>query len=480
MSHTGLMILDDEVCRRALATHDTRFDGLFFVGVSSTGIYCRPVCPAKTPKPENCTFYKSAAAAEAAGYRPCLRCRPELAPGRASCDAIGAWARAAVRRIEDGALAEQSVPELAAELGISDRHLRRAVQSEFGVSPVELAQTQRLLTAKRLLTDTHLPIGEVALASGFSSVRRFNALFLERYGLSPSRLRKRKPRLDGVVTCEVAFRPPLDWKWMIDFLGFRACCGVEARDGDAYLRTVSIKGRQGWVRVLPHPTKAALRVEVSERLAVVLPEVLVRIKRVFDLAAEPHLIADSLGSLAKGNAGLRVPGAFDGFEMAVRAILGQQVTVQAASVIAGRFMQTFGEPIDSPYASLNRLAPSPSVIANLSEKEVASAGIVRSRARAIIALAQAVEAKEILLRPGVDSDAMTERLCEIPGIGPWTAQYIAMRALAWPDAYPHGDVALKKALGASTEKEVLAAGESWRPWRAYAVIHLWHSLGVIQ
>lgn len=473
------MRLDPAVCHAALDAHDPRFDGLFFVGVTSTGIYCRPICPARTPKRENRTFHPSAAAAEAAGFRPCLRCRPETAPGRSSVDAIAAWARAAVRRIEDGALTEQSVPELAEELGISDRHLRRVIQHEFGVSPVELAQTHRLLTAKRLLTDTRLPLGEVALASGFSSVRRFNALFSERYRLTPTHIRK-KGKPEDTVTCELPYRPPLDWKWLIDFVGFRACCGVEARDGDSYLRTVSLKNHKGWIRVGHHPTKNALKVEMSEDLAHVLPEVLTRVKRIFDLHAEPQTIVEALGPLAAENPGLRIPGAFDGFELAVRAILGQQVSVQAACVIAGRFMQAFGEPIETAFPALNKIAPTPARIAQLEPETIAEQGIIKSRAKAIVALAQKVAAKEIVLRPGVDVDATIEKLCQVPGIGPWTAHYVAMRALGYPDAFPHGDVALKKALGASTEKDVLCAGENYRPWRAYAAIHLWHSLGVIQ
>ena len=488
------MKLDPEVCHRALDTHDPRFDGLFFVGISSTGIYCRPVCPTRQTKRENRTFYPTAAAAEAAGYRPCLRCRPELAPGRSSVDAVNAWARAAVRRIEDGALGEMSVDDLASELGISSRHLRRVVQSEYGVSPVELAQTQKLLTAKRLLTDTDLPIGEVALASGFSSIRRFNALFGSRYGLTPSRLRKKggSTGRDSIL-CEVSYRPPLDWCGLIDFIAFRAACGVEAVDGTAYLRTVSVKGRTGWIRVSPNlgsrisdlgsgisrgykgVPRFTLKVEISSSLAAVLPEVLVRVRRLFDLSAEPCAIAEALGELVQ-EAGVRVPGAFDGFEIAVRAILGQQVSVQAASVIAGKFMQAFGEPIETPYPQLNRLTPSPAKIAGLDPNDIAATGIINSRARAIVSLAQAIVDKEIALRPGSDVTATTERLCKVPGIGPWTAEYVAMRALSWPDAFPASDLGIRKALGMPSEREALAQAEAWRPWRSYAAMHLWRTL----
>lgn len=518
------MNLDPEACHRALDTHDPRFDGLFFVGISSTGIYCRPVCPTRQTKRENRTFYPTAAAAEASGYRPCLRCRPELAPGRASVDAVNTWARAAVRRIEDGALGEMSLEELAQELGISDRHLRRVVQSEYGVSPVELAQTQKLLTAKRLLTDTDLPIGEVALASGFSSIRRFNALFSERYNLTPTKLRK-KGGITGrdSILCEVGYRPPLDWCGLLEFIAYRASCGVEAMDGSAYIRTVSIKGKKGWVRVTPNLesrvadrgsfVRHTLKVELSTSLAAVLPEVLVRVKRLFDLSAEPCAIAEALGDLCQDPA-VRVPGAFDGFEIAVRAILGQQVSVQAASVISGKFAQAFGEPIKTPYPQLNRIFPTAAQVAKLEPNDIAATGIINSRARAIVGLAQAIVEKRVVLRPGADAEATKEALCKIPGIGPWTAEYVAMRALAWPDAFPASDLGIRKAMAKAaargvyespspdvdlqvrgrrphppagtspvpgeermpTEKEVIARAEAWRPWRSYAAMHLWRSL----
>jgi AraC family transcriptional regulator of adaptative response / DNA-3-methyladenine glycosylase II len=408
-------------------------------------------------------------------------------------DAVNAWARAAVRRIEDGALGEMSLAELALELGISDRHLRRVVQSEYGVSPVELAQTQKLLTAKRLLTDTDLPIGEVALASGFSSVRRFNSLFIERYRLTPSRLR-RKGGASGrdSIVCEVSYRPPLDWCGLLEFIAGRASCGVEAVDGTAYMRTVSLKGKTGWIRVTPNlgtrsaglgtdpsttrVVKSTLKVEVSNSLATVLPEVLVRVRRLFDLSAEPCAIAEVLGNELVQDPGIRVPGAFDGFEIAVRAILGQQVSVHAASVIAGKFTQAFGEVIETPYPALNRLTPPASKIAALDPSDVAATGIIASRARAIVALAKAVVDKEVALRPGADAAATMERLCKIPGIGPWTAEYIAMRALSWPDAFPASDLGIRKALDMCTEREALARAEAWRPWRSYAAMHLWRTL----
>jgi AraC family transcriptional regulator of adaptative response / DNA-3-methyladenine glycosylase II len=472
------MEIDANACYRALEARDTRFDGVFFVGVSTTGIYCRTVCTAKRPRRDRCTFYPSAAAAEREGFRPCLRCRPELAPGNARIDAVGRLAAAAASRIEDGALTEGSVEELAADMGVSDRHLRRAIRVEFGVSPIELAQTQRLLLAKRLLTDTDMPVIDVAFASGFSSLRRFNALFRERYRLNPTALRRSRPRaeLPETIVCELAYRPPLDWEALVAFLGARASSGVEWVDGDRYLRTAGFGKHRGWFAVGPSRRASTLRVELAASLAPVLSHALARVKRLFDLAAEPREIAAHLGPIAAARPGLRVPGAFDGFEMAVRAILGQQVSVRAATTLAGRFAGAFGEEIETPSDHLTRLAPRAERVAALDEPELVALGIGAPRARAILALARAVAAGEVALEPGRNVDETLELLRELPGIGEWTAQYIAMRALGWPDAFPHTDLGVRKALGVSTPGRVLAAAEAWRPWRAYATMHLWHSL----
>ncbi len=334
---------------QALRARDSRFDGRFFVGVSSTNIYCRPVCTARTPKRENCRFFPSAAAAEAAGYRPCLRCRPELAPGHASVDARARIAHVAADFIESGLLNDVPVEELAARLGVTDRHVRRVFQSEYGVSPVQYAQTQRLLMAKRLLTDTSLPVIEIAMASGFGSLRRFNALFRARYRLNPTALRKEaggNGNADG-LTVQLGYRPPFDWDALVAFLGPRAVEGVEQiRDG-AYRRTVRVTRRErdvrGWVEVRPAHGRAALAVTVDGELLKALPQVLARVRRLFDLSCDPMEIAGTLGRLAGTAPGLRVPGAFDGFELAVRAVLGQQVTVKAARTLAGRFAHAFGE-----------------------------------------------------------------------------------------------------------------------------------------
>jgi AraC family transcriptional regulator, regulatory protein of adaptative response / DNA-3-methyladenine glycosylase II len=480
-------MLSTDHCYRALLSRDSRFDGKFFVGVSSTGIYCRPVCTAKTPMRARCAFFPSAAAAEGAGFRPCLRCRPELAPGNACVDAPQRIAYAAASLIDDGFLEEHDLAMLAARLGVTDRHLRRVFQAEFGVAPVGYAQTQRLLLAKRLLTDTTLPVTEIALASGFGSVRRFNALFQERYRMQPNRLRnQRNQKYDGnentsnvAMRFELAYRPPLPWDTMLAFLGQRAIQGVEAVAGTEYHRTVSIAHgghiHRGWIAVRPTRRRATLQVSVSPDLAKVVPPVLARIKRLFDLACDPHAVAAQLGPLADAHPGLRVPGAFDGFEMAVRAILGQQVTVKAATTLSGRVARTFGDALETPWAELTHTFPGAGRIAALTVDDVASQGIIASRSRSILALAGRIADGTLVLAPGVDVEQTMAALRELPGIGEWTAQYIAMRALAWPDAFPHTDLGVMRALGETTPKRVLARAEPWQPWRAYAVMHLWHS-----
>jgi AraC family transcriptional regulator of adaptative response / DNA-3-methyladenine glycosylase II len=476
------MLLDSDQCYRALVTHDTRFDGRFFVGVGTTGIYCRPVCTARTPHRHNCSFFPSAAAAEAGGFRPCLRCRPELAPGYAAVDANRRLAQSAARLIEDGRLQDASLADLAGELAVTDRHLRRVFQQEFGVSPVEYSQTQRLLLAKRLLTDTDLAVLEVAMASGFASLRRFNDLFRTRYRMTPGDLRRARARRAPAerLAFDLAYRPPYDWPAMLAFLGKRAIAGVEAIDGRRYRRTIRIGKSTGCIEVAPSPKRAALRVVASASLASVLPALLARAKCLFDLACRPDEIAAALGPLAAANPGLRLPGAVDGFEVAVRAILGQQVSVGAATTIAGRFARAFGEAIETPYAGLDILFPAPAAICALSDGEVARVGIIASRARAIVALARAVDSGALRLEPSADVDATLAALTALPGIGPWTAQYIAMRALAWPDAFPHPDVAALKAMRMASSRHALAAAEAWRPWRAYAVIHLWKSLEAVK
>ena len=480
------MTLDSHTCYRALKARDARFDGRFFVAVSSTRIYCRPVCTVKPPKRENCRFYPSAAAAESGGYRPCLRCRPELAPGNASVDATSRLAQAAASLLEDRPLDEDGLEAVAARLGITDRHLRRALGAEFGVSPVEYAQTQRLLLAKRLLTDTGMPVTEVAFASGFGSLRRFNALFKQRYRLQPGQLRRHMKSTGAgkavadALHFELSYRPPYDWPALSGFLRARAVAGVETLEEGRYRRTVRIRvdGKEylGWIEASPSPKKPAMRVAVSASLAKALPPVLSRVKALMDLACSPAEISAALGPLARRHPGLRVPGAFDGFEVAVRAILGQQVTVAAARTVAGRFAAAFGDPLETSFESLNRIFPTAERVAELPYGRIARLGMPGARARTVLALAKAVAQGDLDLTPNAGIDATLDKLRALPGVGEWTAQYIAMRALAWPDAFPHTDLGVMKALGETNPRRVLAAGEAWRPWRAYAVMHLWQSL----
>lgn len=476
------MHLDPDQCYRALRTHDARFDGRFFVGVGSTGIYCRPVCTARTPLERNCSFFPSAAAAEAHGFRPCLRCRPELAPGYASVDANRRLAQSAAGLIEDGRLEEASLADLAADLGVTDRHLRRVFQQEFGVSPVDYAQTQRLLLAKRLLTDTALPVLDVAFASGFASLRRFNDLFRSRYRMTPGELRKSAPaRADaGRLAFDLAYRPPYDWAAMLAFLERRAIAGVESVAGRRYRRTVRFErgGREhaGWIEVAPSSRKSALRVTASASLAGAVPALLARVKSFLDLGAHPDEIAAALGPLAQAHPGLRLPGAMDGFEVAVRAILGQQVTVAAAITLAGRFAKAFGEPLATPHAGVETLFPRAARIAATAPGDIAALGIVSARARALVALARELDGGALRLDPSAPVEATLAALERVPGIGPWTAQYIAMRALAWPDAFPHPDVGVLKAMAEADRRIALGRAEAWRPWRSYAVLHLWKSL----
>jgi AraC family transcriptional regulator of adaptative response / DNA-3-methyladenine glycosylase II len=477
------MPLDHDSCYRALLAHDPRFDGKFFVGVSSTGIYCRPVCTVRSPRRENCRFFPSAAAAEVEGFRPCLRCRPELAPGNAGVDATERIAKVAVNLIEDGALDGSDVEALASRVGVTSRHLRRVFDLQFGVSPIEYAQTHRLLLAKHLLTDTELPVTDVALASGFASLRRFNALFKERYRMPPRRLRADATAraLPAALVFGLSFRPPYDWSAMLDFLRARAIDGVEGVSRDVYRRTLTVEQKgttnTGWIEVRRAPRKFALAVSVAASLARAVPAVLARVKHAFDLDCDPDRVAAALGDLAKDRPGLRVPGTFDGFELAVRAVVGQQVTVRSARTLLGRIAEAFGSTLgDAHPTGLTRLFPSAERLAACGENELAQLGITRARSRTIIALARAVATGELTLTPGADIEATMSKLCAVPGIGTWTAQYIAMRGLGWPDAFLAADLGVLKAMGETRPAQALARSETWRPWRAYAVVHLWRKV----
>jgi AraC family transcriptional regulator of adaptative response / DNA-3-methyladenine glycosylase II len=398
---------------------------------------------------------------------------------------VGRTARLAAARIESGALRDGgSLEKLARELGISSRQLRRVVQQEFGVSPIQLAQTGRLLLAKQLLAESTLPMIEVAQASGFKSVRRFNALVRKHYGLTPSRMRRagRVEVRGDCVRLAVGYRPPLAWRELLRFLEARATPGVEAIEGDAYLRTAAIGRHRGWLKVAPHERPRALAVELSTSLLPALPAVLARVKHLFDLSARPDVIAECLAShtalarLVHNVPGLRVPGAFHGFELAVRAILGQQISVRAATTLAGRLAEAYGQPIETPFDQLSRLPITAARLAALRTTSLAKLGMRGAVAAAIRSLAVEVSRERICLEPGCDPQATIAALVDCPGIGPWTAQYIAMRALRWPDAFPDGDLGLLKASGEPTARALRTAAESWHPWRAYAAMYLWETL----
>ncbi|HVP68083.1 MAG TPA: AlkA N-terminal domain-containing protein [Anaeromyxobacteraceae bacterium] len=479
------MELDPVTCHRALAARDRRFDGLFFVGVSTTGVYCRPVCPARTPRREHCSFFRRAAEAEGRGYRACLRCRPELAPGAGPLESGPRLAASALARIEAGFLNEGSVDELAASLGVSARHLRRAVVETLGVTPVELAQTRRLGLAKQLLHDTRLSLAEVALASGFESVRRFNALFRTRFGRPPSELRREVGRSDAArdaVELRLDYRPRFDWPALLAFLEARATPGVEEVADGVYRRTVRHGGRTGWVSVAHDARRPALLARVAPSLSGALMPLAARLRAAFDLDARPEAVAAHLERdpllrrSVRRRPGLRLPGAFDGFEAAARAVVGQHVSVRAATTVAGRLAAALGDPIETPFPGLDRLFPAAAVVGAAGEGAIAKLGMPGARARALGALANAVHTGALSLETPADAARAREALTALPGIGPWTADVIAMRALAQPDAFPAADLGIARALGARSPREAEERAEPWRPWRAYAAMHLWTTL----
>ena len=482
--------LDADACYRAVAAHDARFDGAFFIGVTSTGIYCRPVCRVKTPRRENCRFFAHASQAEGAGFRPCLRCRPELAPQTlawSAQDASALLAQHAARLLDSPDAWGDEVPSvagLAARLGVSDRHLRRVFEAELGVSPMDWLQTRRLLAAKQLLADTRLPVAQVALAAGFASLRRFNAAFAAQYRMSPTALRRdgseAKPG-DGIAVT-LGYRPPYDVREMLQFLQQRGIAGVEQIDVAAHTvaRTLRLDDDTcGWVACRFEPEQHRVQVRVADSLAPQLPRVIARVRAWLDLDADPAAIHAVLGADFPALAGLRVPGTLDGLELAVRAVLGQQVTVAAARTLTTRLVERFGTPLATPIDGLTRLFPTPAALAAASGDELGQLGLVRQRQAAIHALAQAVSSGQIRLHAGADVAATMDALKALPGIGAWTADYIALRALRWPDAFPAGDVALQKALSPDGQRLTARAAEGraerWRPWRAYAVIRAWHS-----
>jgi AraC family transcriptional regulator of adaptative response / DNA-3-methyladenine glycosylase II len=482
------MDMDADAAYRALLTRDPRFDGRLFVGVKTTGIYCRPICPARAPKRENVTFFDTATAAQAAGFRPCLRCRPESSPDLAAWRGTSNTVSRALALIEAGALDAQDVEALADRLGVGGRQLRRLFRRHLGASPVSVAQTRRVLLAKQLIHQTRLPMTEVALASGFGSVRRFNETFQSLYDRPPASLRRLSGEAsageDG-VRLDLAYRPPYDWEALIGFLRARAIEGVEAISPEGYARTLAIGEDRGILTVAPSSKPDRLSVTVLFPRLAALPGIISRVRRVFDLTADPQAIAAHLGldpALAPRVAarpGLRVPGAWDGFELAVRAILGQQITVTAATLLAGRIAREWGEPLPAGLAGVvPGLTHTFPTAERLAASDLSVLPMPRARSGALQTLAQAAAADPTLFDPPGDLSAAVARLKALPGIGEWTAQYIAMRQLREPDAFPTGDIGLLRAMAGPdgarpTHAALRARAQSWSPWRAYAALHLW-------
>jgi AraC family transcriptional regulator of adaptative response / DNA-3-methyladenine glycosylase II len=488
------MDMDHDACYRALMTRDARFDGSMYVGVKTTGVYCRPICPARTPKRENVLFFPSAAAAQEAGFRPCLRCRPEISPDLRSWRGTSNTISRALTLIEAGALDSGGIETLAERLGIGERQLRRLFRQHLGASPLAVAQTRRVLLAKQLIHDTHLSMADVAMAAGFGSVRRFNETFQQLFGRPPGELRRSRNQvisgsadsgIKDAVAIKLPYRPPYDWDFMISFLATRAIAGVEEVSGCRYARTIELNGASGTIWVEPGDgswLKATIRFPRLEAL----PTIIARIRRLFDLAADPLLIGSHLAEdpmlapLVAERPGMRVPGAWDGFELAVRAILGQQITVTAATRLLGRLVTESGPRVDNirpEITGLTHLFPRPERLASF---DFSRLGMPRARAAALSALAAAVAADPQIFALHRSMDDAIGRLRSLSGVGEWTAQYIAMRELREPDAFPAADIGLLRAMADDqgrrpTPRQLLARSEKWRPWRAYAALHLWAS-----
>ena len=477
--------LDPRICERARLARDPHFDGRFFIGVTSTGIYCRPICPSPTAKRLNVRYFPTAAAAAEAGFRPCLRCRPEVSPGTPAWNGTSATVSRGLKLIAEGALDEGGVDELAARLGVSARHLHRLFLQHLGAPPIAVAQTRRLHFAKQLIDETRLPMAQVALASGFQSIRRFNDVVRKLYGRTPSELRRLRrtaaPRTAaGEYVFRLAYRPPYDWHALLEFLAARATPGVEEVRSGTYRRSLVFKNRHGVLEVRALPREHALETRIRFPESACLLQIVARMRAMFDLAADPAVIAAGfrrdplLGPLVKRHPGLRVPGHWDGFELAVRAVLGQQVTVRGATTLAGRLVQAHGEPLQfTDSGGLTHVFPSAQ---SLSQARLQ--GLPAARVHAIQSLAQAVAAGELRFDGGVPDDGFFARFRGIAGIGAWTVQYVAMRAFNEPDAFPAADLALLRAAGsgrALTEAALRKRAEGWRPWRAYAAMHLWRA-----
>ncbi len=471
------------ICDRARAAKDARFDGLFFTAVRSTGIYCRPVCPAPTPKKSNVVYYPSAAAAAAAGYRPCLRCRPELSPGSSKRGGED-FVQRALAFFAEGAMEEISLEALSQKIGISSRHLRREFVEHTGATPMAVLNTRRLLLAKQLLTETSLPVTQVAFAAGFKSLRRFNAAFAKGCGMPPTSIRRLCTDVpQGALKLRLAYRPPLDFARMLSFFSKRIIPGIERVSCDSYERVLGPATESTWIRVSASPKKPELVLEITDTDPRCIPGIVRGVRRLFDLDADMSMVhsilADEpiLADAVRRWPGLRVPGGWDGFEVAVRAVLGQQINVAAATTLSHRLVDGFGEHRIGGRLGLDRVFPTPE---RLVEAPLEKIGLPKVRAATVRALAKGCLDGIIGFGPGQRLDAFISDFTALPGIGDWTAQYVAMRAFSHPDAFPAGDLVLQQVLGEEKRlslRETERRSQIWRPWRAYAVLYLWHLSG---
>lgn len=494
------MELNHRTCYDIIKSKDSRFDGLFFTAVKTTGIYCRPVCKVPAPKPENCTFYRTATEAEANGYRPCLRCRPEMAPKYSDFNQGEQLLGDILQYFEREGYQTGLVQKSAAYFGISTRHLRRLFQTHFGVSPNSYIMTQRLLRAKLLLVDTRLPVQTIVTMTGFGSVARFNAAFKAHYRLTPSQLRKQSKETKETIELKLPFRPPYNWNKMIAFYAKRTVKGVESVVNNTYRRSIRMKKTgqiyRGWLTVSMDTSGHALRLTISENLSMVILEIIQLVRAAFDLDLSPEALPSRIPK------DTRLPGCFDDFEMSVRAILGQQITVKAAHTLAGRLVEKLGDRAETPFDEINRFFPTPQQILadDHLENTLGELGIIKTRSRSIHQLALKMSLGELKLKKGEDPDQVKAILLSIDGIGPWTAEYLTMRGLSWPDAFPVADIGIKHGLhehlkdedgslilnnekglskyklNKAYQKAALAYSEQFRPWRSYLTISLWHSL----